>query len=105
MTDPTTVSEADQEKAKSLALDGRSIAHISSELGISWGEARRLVPFSSWRGAKVKLTRRLEKLATEPDEAKRKKMAEEADIYADFLYDAAKHLRGQVDAARKALDR
>ena len=32
-------------------------------------------------------------------------MAKEADLYVDFLYDAAKHLRGQVDNARKALNR
>ena len=32
-------------------------------------------------------------------------MADEADLYADFLYDSAKHLRGQVDNARKALNR
>ena len=32
-------------------------------------------------------------------------MADEADNFADFLYYAAKHLRGQVDGARKALNR
>ena len=32
-------------------------------------------------------------------------MAAEADRYADFLYDAAKHLRDHVDGARKALNR
>ena len=105
MADPIDVNEENQEKAKRLAREGRSITFISRELGISWSEARGLVPTGSWRGAKVKLTNRLEKLVTEPDESKRKKMADDADVYADFLYDAAKHLRGQVDGARKALDR
>ena len=90
-------------KAKKLALEGRTITYISKALDVSWGEARQLTP--GWRGAKVKLTNRLNKLIEEPDQAKRKKMAEEADNYADFLYDAAKHLRAQVDAARRALDR
>ena len=105
MTDPTAVSETDQEKAKKLAREGRSITYISKELGVSWSVARGLVPTGSWLGAKVRLTNRLEKLATEPNETKRKKMVEEADIFADFLYDSAKHLRSQVDAARRALDR
>ena len=90
-------------QVKKMALEGKTITFISSELGISWSEARSYTP--GWRGAKVKLTNRLNKLMSEPDQAKREKMAREADNYADFLFDAAKHLRSQVDAARRALDR
>ncbi len=93
------------EEAKRMAREGRTIAHISDKLGIDWNEARSYLPNSSWIGAKKKLTIRLNKLVAEPDQVKRKRMAEEADRYADFLYDAAKHLRGQVDGARRALNR
>ena len=47
------------EKAKQLAQAGRIITEISEEMGITWGEARNLVPNSSWRGAKVRITNRL----------------------------------------------
>ena len=96
----TLVNEA---KAKAMAREGKTITSISNELDISWNEVRSYTP--SWLGAKKKLTNRLVKLVSEPDRAKRSKLAAEADRYADFLYDAAKHLRGQVDGARKALDR
>ena len=103
MTDSTTDKDALIEKAKEMAREGRTISYISKKLGISWSTARSYTP--GWRGAKVKITNRLKKLACEPNPEKRKKMAEEADRYVDFLFDAAKHLRGQVDSARRALNR
>ncbi len=105
MAHPTNDKEDLREKVNKMALGGMIITKISKELGIGWNEARSYLTVSSWRGAKVKLTNRLRKLATESSETKRKDMADDADKYADFLYDAAKHLRGQVDGARKALDR
>ena len=93
------------ERAKRLAFQGMTITRISEELGISWNEARSYVPNGSWQGAKVKITNRLKKLTEEPDQARREKLAAEADNYADFLYDGAKHLRDQVDGVRKALNR
>ena len=100
----STIDKGDlQEKVRKMARGGMTITKISKELGISWSEARSYTP--GWQGAKVKLTNRLKKLATEPDLTKRKNLAEEADKYADFLYDAAKHLRTQVDVARRALNR
>jgi hypothetical protein len=105
MTDATTDKGALREEVKRMALEGRTITYISKKLGISWGEARSYLPSSSWQGAKSKLTRRLKRLATESDQATREKMADEADRYADFLFDAAKHLRDQVDGARRALSR
>ena len=90
-------------KVKQMAQEGRNITSISRELGISWNEARSYTP--GWIGTKKKLTIRLNKLVAEPDAEKRAKLAAEADQFADFLFDAAKHLRGQVDAARRALNR
>ena len=93
------------EEANKRAREGRTITEISDTLGIGWHEARSLLNSSSWRGAKVKITNRLNRLAKEPDQKKREKIVAEADGYVDFLYDAAKHLRKQVDDARKALNR
>ena len=90
-------------KVKQMARDGRTITSISRELEISWNEARSYTP--GWIGTKKKLTMRLNKLVAEPDAEKRATLAMEADQFADFLFDAAKHLRGQVDAARRALNR
>lgn len=105
MANPKMDDEALRARATAMAREGRTITAISEELGISWEEARSYVPNSNWRGAKVKITNRLKKLATEPDQAKREMLTCEADKYADFLYDAAKHLRDQVAGARKALNR
>ena len=101
--DSTTDKEALERKAKVLAREGKTITKISNELDISWNEVRSYT--SSWLGTKKKLTDRLNKLVAEQDQDERAKLANEADNFADFLYDAAKHLRGQVDGARKALDR
>ena len=103
MTSSTTGNDELRDQVKKMALEGKTITYISKELGISWSGARRHTP--SWLGAKQKITKRLKNLAKEPDRAKREQMADEADRFADFLYDAAKHLRGQVDGARRALDR
>lgn len=103
MTDSTAYNDSLRIKAKALAKDGKTITQISKELNISWNKVRGYTP--GWRGTKVKLTNRLNKLISEPDEGKRRALAADADRYADFLYDAAKHLRDQVDGARKALNR
>ena len=58
-----------------------------------------------WLGANVRISDRLKRLAVEPSQSKRETLAADANLYVDFLYDAAKHLRSQVDRARKALDR
>lgn len=92
-------------EANKMARAGKTITEISENLKVNWHEARSYLNSSSWRGAKVKITNRLKKLANEMDSKKREKMADEADRYVDFLYDAAKHLRKQVDDARKALNR
>ena len=92
-----------QKRARELAKEGRNITDISNELGISWTEAAGYT--ISWLGAKQRITYRLKRLATEADQSKREKLAKEADNYVDFLYDATKNLRSQVDSARKALNR
>ena len=91
-----------KDKVRKMAAEGKTISRISQELGISWNEVRSYT--ASWQGTKVKLTNRLKRLATESDQGKRRRLADEADQFADFLYDAAKHLRSQVDGARRALD-
>ena len=92
-----------EQKARKMALDGKNITAIKEELAISWSEARSYT--DSILGSKVRITNRLKRLAVETDQSKREQLAAEADNYVDFLYDAAKHLRRQVDNARKALDR
>lgn len=103
MTNSTADPEALEQKVRQLAQEGRTISSISKELEISWSEAASYT--LSWRGAKVRITRRLNRLAKENDQLKREKLAAEADLYVDFLYDAAKHLRSQVNRARTALNR
>ena len=103
MTISANDNDALKIKVRKMAYEGITITRISKELGISWSEAGSYA--SGWIGTKQKLTRRLKRLAKEPDQAKREKMAEEADKFADFLFDAAKHLRYQVNAARNALNR
>lgn len=105
MTNLTPDKAELSEKVKKLVSEGKTFTAISKELGISWNEARSYTPNSSWQGVKARTTHRLNQLAREADPTKRKKLAQEADQYVDFLYDAAKHLRTQVDSARKALDR
>jgi len=95
--------DALKKKAREMAREGKTITTISKELGVSWTEVAGYT--ISWLGAKKRITNRLERLATEADQAKREKLAKEADNYVDFLYDAAKGLRSQVDSARKALNR
>ena len=72
MTDVTTDKDALIEKANKLARVGRTITEISNKLEKSWHEARSYLVSSSWRGAKVKITNRLEKLAKEQDPKKGK---------------------------------
>ena len=105
MTDSPKDKDALIKKANVMAREGRTITEISGELGINWHEARSYLNSSSWLGAKVKITNRLKELVKEPDQNRREKISTEADRYVDFLFDAAKHLRNQVDGARKALNR
>ena len=95
--------DALKKKAREMAREGKTITTISKELGVSWTEARGYT--LSWLSAKTRTTRLLERLVAEDDQSKRKELAKEADNYVDFLYDAAKGLRSQVDSARKALNR
>ena len=98
-------TETLEQKAIRLARAGRTITSISEELEISWHEARSYLPNGSWQGAMGKVTRRLNKMVSEPDQSKREKLKLEADDYVGFLFDSAKHMRSQVDGARRALSR
>ena len=99
----TADDKALERRARELARQGMNITSISQELGITWGQARGYT--MSWLGAKVRITNRLDHLVSESDPAKRERLAAEAASYTDFLWDAAKQLRSQVDQARKALSR
>ena len=103
MTDSGMSADDLKKIARQMAKEGKTITAIAEHLGISWNEVRGYT--YGWLGAKTRITNRLNKLASEPDPEKRKKLVEEADGYVDFLYDAAKHLRSQVDGARKSLNR
>ena len=83
MTNPTTDNDALKSQVRKMAFEGKTITYISKKLGISWSQARSYTP--SWIGTKKRLTSQLKRLATEPDEDKRKKMVAEADNYADFF--------------------
>ena len=71
MTTPLSDVSDQAEKAKQLAQAGRNVTEISEELGVSWGEARSLLPNSTWQGAKTRITRRLKALEKETDPHKR----------------------------------
>ena len=105
MTNLTPDKAELSEKVKKLVSEGKPFTAISKELGISWNEARSYTPNSSWVGLKRRTTHRLRQIRKEPDPTKREEMLLEVIHNVDFLYDAAKHLRTQVDSARKALDR
>ena len=60
MTNSTSGNDVLKDNAKKMTYEGRTITYISDKLEISWNEARSYTP--SWRGAKVKLTNRLNKL-------------------------------------------
>ena len=92
-----------KKRAREMAKEGKNITTISRELELGWNEVAGYT--LSWLGAKKRITNRLTRLAREADPVKREKLASEADNYVDFLYDAAKGMRQQVDNARKALNR
>ena len=103
MTDSNVSADDLKKIARQMAKEGKTITAISEHLGISWGEARGYT--YGWISAKTRITKLLNKLAEEQDPEERKKLVEQVDGYVDFLYDAAKNLRSQVDGARKSLNR
>ena len=105
MTNLTPDEAALRELVRKMVREGNTFSAISKELGISWSLARSYTDGSSWRGIKQRTTRRLHEIEKESDPAKRKESVSEVIRNVDFLYDAANHLKGQVDKAREALDR
>ena len=103
MTNADLADDNLKRRARQMARDGMTIKAISEELGITWNEASDYT--LGWLGAKTRITRRLNRLASEENPAQRAEIANDVDRYVDFLYDAAKHLRSQVNSARKALNR
>ena len=93
------------EQVGRMVREGKTFSDISKELGVSWNEARSLAPTSSWHGVKRRTSHLLTQIEKEHNPVKRKEMVAEVRKNVDFLYDAANHLKSQVDNARKALDR
>lgn len=105
MTNLTPDNAALGEQVEKMVREGKTFSAISKELGISWSEVRNLASTSSWRGVKQRTSHRLTQIEKESNPDKRKEMVAEVRKNVDFLYDAANHLKSQVDNARKALDR
>lgn len=59
------MTEQQKETAKQMALEVKPIAHVSKELAMSLGEVSeymRSVDALSWKGAKMSITNRLNRL-------------------------------------------
>ena len=100
-------SPAVEDKIMQMVGAGKTIVQICNELGLDWQEVSNYVhsvDARSWRGAKQVISRRLKRLVTENDLAKRKQLSDEADRWVAYLYESGKHLGGRVDRARKALN-
>ena len=94
---PSQISEIER-----MSGAGKTIAQISKELGLDywvvWNHAR------SWQGTKWVITNRLRRLEKEQDQSAREKMVREVAECVDYFYYQGKHLGGQIERARKALD-
>ena len=96
-----------KEKIELMAKNGKTIVQICRELDLEWRDVQKFlhsVDLKSWNGAKKVITLRLNRLVNENDPSKREKLAEEADIWIDYLYENGKSLRDKVERARKAMD-
>lgn len=92
--------------AEQMAREGKTIARISKELGVSWGEVSahvRSVHALSWQGAKMSITNRLNRLKRERNRSTREQLVDEAAKCVDYLYYEGKNLSKKVDRARNAL--
>lgn len=92
--------------AEQMAREGKTIARISKELGVSWDEVSahvRSVHALSWQGAKMSITNRLNKLKREKKQSTREQLVDEAAKCVDYLYYEGKNLSKKVDRARNAL--
>ena len=62
------------------------------------------VDATSWQGAKMIITNRLNSLVKENDQFVREQLKDEAKKWIDYLYYDGKRLSRKVDRARKALE-
>ena len=97
------MTDSIKEKAKQMASEGKTVPQISKELGVGYWEARAHVVPSSWHGAKQIITRRLNQLIKEKDQATREQLVNQAAEYINYIYYDAKELSRRIDRVRKAL--
>ena len=79
------MTDSIKEKAKQMASEGKTVPQISKELGVGYWEARAHVVPSSWHGAKLSITRRLNRLIKEKNQATREQLVKEAKMYVDHI--------------------
>ena len=87
-------------KAEQMAHQGKTIVQICNELDVDWKEVSNYlhsVDARSWQGAKQVITRRLKRLVKENNQSAREKLADEADMWINYLYYDGKRLSRQVD--------
>ena len=98
------------DKAVLMARSGDSISKIRRELQVDWYEVWDYVrsvegtEWTTWRGAKWIVTNRLNRLVNQQDQAKRQELRDQANECVNYLFEAAKRLRGKVERARRTLD-
>ena len=100
------MNQVQKSKAEQMARESKTIARISTELGVSWAEVSahvRSVNALSWQGAKMSITNRLNRLKRERNRSTREQLVDEAAKCVDYLYAEGKNLSKKVDRARNAL--
>lgn len=89
-------------KIKRMIKQGYMISEISHELRVPWGDVKHELAsqgISSWTGAKSALTTSIRKLETENDPIVRKKLADDARKWVNFLFENGKELSRQAKNA------
>ena len=101
------ISIAQERRIIKLVRRGKTIADISEDMGLSYGDVSNYldsVDRTSWLGAKRIVSFCLRDLVDESDPVKRKELAERADYWADMLYYDAKRVGDMVDQALKTIE-
>ena len=100
----TTLDRETMRKVRQLASEGMTVSEIDRELGIGdywtvWAH----IPESTWRGARVKITNRLNRLIHEKDPDKRRVIVEAVQGYIDRFYYEGQYLGRVIQSIRKAI--
>lgn len=101
------IADWQKERIERMAAEGRTIVQICKELDLEWRNVSQFleaVDKKSWSSAKKVITNRLNRLKIEQDDDARKKLAEDAAKWIDYLYEDGKRLGDQAAQARKEMD-